>query len=353
MKERGFTRFSLGLAPLAGSHDAVPASAEERAVHALIRHLRFLFSFEGLLSYKAKFATIWEPRYLIYQSAVDLPRLGIALNRVSELPKRERLTRMRRFLTLVSLVVAVCAPVWAQERQPGRQTVALRGQSQDVYAYPAGRVAAHSSQPILFMPGDGGWRGFAIEMARAMSAAGYDVYGWDTKRYLMSFTGKTTLREPEIMADVASMAVWIQQRSPGQVTLVGWSEGAGLALLAAASPTDKKLFTGLVAIGLPDSAVLGWRRVDDLTYLTKREPNEPTFATAPYLPQVSPLALALIYSTHDEYISPAESNRLFSAAQEPKRFSLVAAQNHRYDGNRGDFFRALKEALEWVDHNSR
>jgi fermentation-respiration switch protein FrsA (DUF1100 family) len=155
------------------------------------------------------------------------------------------------------------------------------------------------------------------------------------------------------MADVALMAVWIQQRSPRRVTLVGWSEGAGLALLAAASPTDKELFTGLVAIGLPDSAVLGWRRVDDLTYLTKREPNEPTFATAPYLPQVSPLALALIYSTHDEYISPAESNRLFSAAQEPKRFSLVAAQNHRYDGNRGDFFRALKEALEWVDKNNR
>jgi phosphatidylglycerol lysyltransferase len=353
MKERGFTRFSLGLAPLAGSHDAAPVSTEEQAVHALIRHLRLLFSFEGILSYKAKFATIWEPRYLIYQGAVDLPRLGIALNQVSELPKRERLTRKRRFLTLVLLVAAVCAPVWAQERQPGRQTMAIRGQSQDVYYYPAGRVAAHSSQPILFMPGDGGWRGFAIEMARAMSAVGYDVYGWDTKRYLMSFTGKTTLREPEIMADVASMAVWIQQSSSGRVTLVGWSEGAGLALLAAASPTDKKLFTGLVAIGLPDSAILGWRRVDDLTYLTKREPNEPTFATAPYLSQVSPLALALIYSTRDEYISPAESNRLFSAAQEPKRFSLVAAQNHRYDGNRGDFFRALKEALEWVDKNSR
>jgi lysylphosphatidylglycerol synthetase-like protein (DUF2156 family) len=47
--------------------------------------MNFLFSFGGLRAYKAKFASRWEPRYVIYRNALDLPKLGIALGKVSEL----------------------------------------------------------------------------------------------------------------------------------------------------------------------------------------------------------------------------------------------------------------------------
>jgi len=33
---------------------------------------------------RAKFATDWEPRCAIYRSALDLPKLGVALSKVSE-----------------------------------------------------------------------------------------------------------------------------------------------------------------------------------------------------------------------------------------------------------------------------
>jgi phosphatidylglycerol lysyltransferase len=86
LKERGFERFNLGMAPMAGFQEQEEASPEERAIHAFFQHLNFLFSFKGLLAYKAKFASIWEPRYVMYRSALDLPRLGFALGKVSELP---------------------------------------------------------------------------------------------------------------------------------------------------------------------------------------------------------------------------------------------------------------------------
>jgi phosphatidylglycerol lysyltransferase len=84
-RQQGFTRFSLGLAPLSGFREGEEAGAEERAVQYFLRRLEFLFSYSGLTDYKAKFATLWEPRYVVYRNVLDLPRLAVALVRVSGL----------------------------------------------------------------------------------------------------------------------------------------------------------------------------------------------------------------------------------------------------------------------------
>jgi phosphatidylglycerol lysyltransferase len=84
-KEEGFRRFSLGMAPMAGFSEHEEASAEERAVHYFMHQLNFLFSYQGLLHYKAKFATIWEPRYTIYRNVLNLPRVARAISEVSEI----------------------------------------------------------------------------------------------------------------------------------------------------------------------------------------------------------------------------------------------------------------------------
>lgn len=82
-KEKGFTRFSLGMAPMSGFREDEEVTAEERAVHNFLRRLDFLFSYQGLFHFKKKFATSWEPRYVIYRNVLELPRLALALNRVS------------------------------------------------------------------------------------------------------------------------------------------------------------------------------------------------------------------------------------------------------------------------------
>lgn len=83
-RERGYERFNLGLAPMAGFHEKEEATPEERAVHSFFQRLNFMFSYRGLRDYKAKFASSWEPRYEIYRNVLDLPRLGLAIGKVSE-----------------------------------------------------------------------------------------------------------------------------------------------------------------------------------------------------------------------------------------------------------------------------
>lgn len=87
-QEQGFARFNLGLAPMCGFQEYEEATVAERAVHLFMQRLTFLFSFHGLKAFKAKYADAWEPRYIIYRNVLDLPRVGLALGRVSELSHR-------------------------------------------------------------------------------------------------------------------------------------------------------------------------------------------------------------------------------------------------------------------------
>jgi len=84
-RDEGYTRFNFGLAPMSGFQEREEASAMERAVYQFFQRLTFLFGFGGLKAYKAKFASSWEPRYVIYRHALDLPKVGIALGKVSKM----------------------------------------------------------------------------------------------------------------------------------------------------------------------------------------------------------------------------------------------------------------------------
>jgi phosphatidylglycerol lysyltransferase len=84
-RKKGYSRVSLGMAPMTGFQEHEEATLEERMIHGVFQKLNFVFSFRGLRHYKAKFATSWEPRYLIYRSSMDLPRIALALRRISEI----------------------------------------------------------------------------------------------------------------------------------------------------------------------------------------------------------------------------------------------------------------------------
>ena len=230
------------------------------------------------------------------------------------------------------------------ELRPGKNSVAVRGVPQAVYYYP-GSDPSHERGCILFAPGDGGWRGFAITVAKEAAGWGYDVYGLDTKEYLESFTGNKSLQQTEVMTDLRAVAEVV--RGKRRVALIGWSEGAGLMALAGAAGS-KEAYAGLITMGLGDKNVLGWRFFDNLTYLTKKQPHEPVFYASSYMPRIAPLPLVMLHSANDEYVGRDEATRLFSAAMEPKRLVVIEAQNHRFEGAQREFFRHLQEALEWT-----
>jgi dienelactone hydrolase len=244
------------------------------------------------------------------------------------------------------VLLAVAAPLFAEVLHEGDNRIDLRGRSQHVYFYPA---AAEAHGSVLFLPGDAGWRGFAVEMAKYLARSGFDVYGWDIKQYLSGFTtSRGTLSERDIQVDTAAMAGRLRTQPNARLVLVGWSQGAAMAVLAAADPPAQEFFAGVVALGLPESAVLGWRFADDLTYVTKADPKEPRFQTAPWIARIAPLRFGMIHSTADEYISTDAARQLFSLAREPRRLDVITAGNHRFSGSRDELFRKLNEQVKWA-----
>ena len=90
LKARGIHRFSLGMAPLSDGNTQSPISTDEQVVHWVMKRMPFLFRSDSLRRFKAKYADDWTPRYAVYQNRLDLPRLALALRRVSERPEQMR-----------------------------------------------------------------------------------------------------------------------------------------------------------------------------------------------------------------------------------------------------------------------
>jgi phosphatidylglycerol lysyltransferase len=82
LKNDGYQRFNMGMVPMTGFQQHETGSTGEKVIHQFFQRLNF-FSFSGLRAYKAKFASFWEPRYIVYRNITDLPRMALALGKVS------------------------------------------------------------------------------------------------------------------------------------------------------------------------------------------------------------------------------------------------------------------------------
>lgn len=253
----------------------------------------------------------------------------------------------RRFgwMALAVLGAALCH---AQANAQTLAQITLREHTQSLRLY-----GTRGNPPVVVSSGDGGWMHLGPHVAEVLAASGYFVVGFDVKAYLESFTSKgATLRpddEPHDYKALADLAAGGSARKP---VLVGVSEGAGLSVLAATDPDTKRSIAGTLGLGLPDINELGWRWRDALIYVTHGVPNEPRFSTAAIARLVSPVPLAAIHSTRDEFVPLAEIQRVFDAAGEPKRLWIVTASDHRFSDNLREFDRRLLEAMAWISQNA-
>jgi dienelactone hydrolase len=252
-----------------------------------------------------------------------------------------------KLLALAAIIVALSPRLCAQDAKAGKLTVTIRSQPQNVYFYSA--EGSRQSRKILFAPGDRGCQGFAITISQELAKAGYDTYCFDTRRYLESFTGHEVLSTAEIASDLNQVARWVEPERGKYILLMGWSEGAGLALAAAADAKNQAIFEGLAAIGIPLENILAWYWKDIGATLSKTLPHEPTFQSMEFMNKVSPLPLLVIASAADDYVTPEATRALFSAAREPKRLVVIEARDHKFSGNTDGFFRALREGLNWIE----
>jgi hypothetical protein len=240
--------------------------------------------------------------------------------------------------------------VWAtlcldqQANAQTRESVAIRGHPQTVNVY-----GQRGGRPVVVSSGDGGWLHLGPHVAEVLAVRGFFVVGFDAKAYLESFTsGPVALRTDDEPGDYKVLADFAARGSTLKPILIGVSEGAGLSLLAATDPRTQAVISGVIGLGLPNTNELGWRWKDAVIYLTHGVPKEPTFSTAAFAGRVSPVPLAAIHSTEDEFVPLSEVQRVIAAAREPKRLWIVKASDHRFSDNLPEFDLRLLEAIDWI-----
>ena len=263
---------------------------------------------------------------------------------------------MIRILTrslLAAVAVALLVPASAAATGGDRVDLPLRGQTIAVTIYRPSLPPSKIKGTILMGSGDVGWVGLAASMADFLSNQGYVVVGINVRNYLSAFTTRRGhLETPQVPDDYAQIAAYVRSRGllVSPVIVSGVSEGAALAVLAASSPANHGLISGVITMGLPGTAELAWRWTDFTTWITKKDSAEPSFAAKDFIGRIAPIPLCMIQSTKDEYVTEREYRELEAAAREPKKLALIDASNHRFTDKMDDLRREYLAALAWIAH---
>lgn len=83
-KDKGYKYFNLGMAPLANVGINKSAYLSERMAYIVYKHANSIYSFKGLRNYKQKYATIWDPKYIVYAKGNWLLYALIALGLIDK-----------------------------------------------------------------------------------------------------------------------------------------------------------------------------------------------------------------------------------------------------------------------------
>ena len=159
-------------------------------------------------------------------------------------------------LVFVLLAGVVGGRVWAATAIA--TDVVVRGKKLTFTVY-APTPGAPVKGTVLMGSGDVGWVGLAVTLAEFLSDQGYVVGGINVRQYLSAFTdGKDHVGMDQVPADYRVFADALAGRSllRPPVVLSGVSEGAALAVAAAAGRSTHDWARGVITLGLPPSAEL-------------------------------------------------------------------------------------------------
>ena len=256
----------------------------------------------------------------------------------------------RRALVIGSALIASLYAHDAGAADGRRLDIPVRGQTMTVRVYvPSTSVPIRGT--VLLGSGDVGWVGLATTLAEFLSDHGYIVAGINSRQYLAAFAdGQKHLEVQDVPLDYNVVATTLRAREwlVRPVILAGVSEGAALAVAAAASPATHAWADGVVTMGLPPTAELAWRLKDVFAWITKKDADEPSFSPHEIIARISPLPVVLIHSTRDEYVDEADYRRFHSMARDPKRLVLIEAANHRFTDKMPQLKEHLLLGLAWL-----
>ena len=207
------------------------------------------------------------------------------------------------------------------------------------------RPPALMQRPLLiYATGDGGWKGKDLDLFNHLASWGYALAGFSAPEYVKHLSGDAATTTPSRLArdyaaiiDAAARDLMVPSSTP--VILVGVSRGAGLSVVAAGQQAVQRSLGGVVVMGLTrEEEHVRWRRRRPATEL----------AIYDYLPRLASLPLAVIQSTHDNYLPAEQARLLFGADTDRRQFHAIEARNHSFAGARPALYETLQASLEWV-----
>lgn len=235
---------------------------------------------------------------------------------------------------------------------PRKVPVYLRGKEMRVRVYDPPPGAPRRNLDVLVASGDLGWLGISGDIPGHLQAEGYRVIGLNVQSYLAAFTGSNVrpLTDSDVAHDFGAImeAVSVNQATPAPFVSIGVSEGASLAVMAAAQPNSSPLCRGTIGLGLPMYSEMAWRWTDFPSWITKAEPHEPLAPTLKYLKQLD-VPLVVIHSLHDEYDNIDTVRAAVAQAPVPRRFYPVNAPNHRFSHHIEQVLALVDSSLIWMD----
>jgi hypothetical protein len=218
----------------------------------------------------------------------------------------------------------------------------------------AGTAAASKKPLIAFFTGDAGFLGTSGRIFDHLAEQGYPLAGFDSHEALKpikksgeSVTVAQAADGIEDSIERAKADLGLSASTP--LLVVGFSRGATLVPFTAVHPRLHQGLAGAVAIALT--------RESD--YLKAPDPAERPPAIQvdgegriqlyPALALIGSIPVAILQSTHDRYVSSAESRRLLGPDTPTRRLYEIEARNHGFGGADEALLRDLDDALRWID----
>ena len=258
--------------------------------------------------------------------------------------------RLRRvWLLLVSVACSGCAVHLPPVSRPFTRSLTVNARRLTLHF--ANRDSAQKQPLLVYTTGDGGWGRKDLALYQEIVSWGYPTAGFSAPDYLDHLQEESGTTTPERLgrdyADIIAFAETNLGIEPGApVVLIGVSRGAGLEVVAAGQPRVRDRLTGVVAVALTreEEYVRWYGRLPGL-----HRPQKPVMVQVyEYLPLLDTLPIAVIQSTHDQFLSAPAAAQLFGADTPTRRFHPIDARNHSFAGARAEMYQACRDALDWI-----
>jgi pimeloyl-ACP methyl ester carboxylesterase len=209
---------------------------------------------------------------------------------------------------------------------------------------------ATATRPLLvYATGDGGMHRKDLDTYRHLAALGDPIVGFDARDYVKHLGKDTPTTTPERLAHDYSEIIARARQALGldlhcTVVLVGVSRGAGLAVVAAGQLRHS--INGVIAVALTqEEEYVRWHRHRSLPHETHLPVMVDVYE---YLAELGNLPIAVVQSTHDQYLPAAKAREQFGPDSPYRWLQAIDASNHNFSGARASMYDAVRAALDWV-----